>query len=428
MRVLNTQHDSPDVIRAALLPETAAAGPEVEAAVREILQSVRTHGDAAVVDCIRRFDRVEVDVEGLEVPGAELTRALDRVDPEFLAAVDLAAANIRRFHEQQRPESWSFTSDGAWLGQRVLPLKRVGVVVPAGKAPLPSSLLMAAIPAQVAGVAEILVCSSPQRDGAVDPHILAAAARIGLSRVFRMGGAQAVGALAFGTRSVPRVDKIVGPGNPYTVEAKRQVFGQVGIESLPGPTEVVVIADGSADPGWIAADLLSQAEHGADSLVALLTPDPDLARRVIEAVERQVGQLSRAAVARQCLEERGVAVIVRDLGEACVLSDHCAPEHLELLVEDPDHWLDRLHNAGAIFIGPYTPEPVGDYVAGPSHILPTAGTARFSSPLNVDDFVKKTSLLRYSRERFEREAPHIIRLAEAETLDGHAHSVRIRLQ
>lgn len=425
MRFLNTRTDPPERIAAALTQANTLDLPEVEAAVRAIIAEVRAGGDAAVRDCLRRFDRVELD--RIEVASEEIAAAEGAVDGEYLEAVEAAIRNVRAFHEKQVREGWVDEADGAALGQLVRPLERVGIVVPAGKAPLPSTLIMAAVPARVAGVEEIVVCSAPQPDGSANPYTLAAARRAGVDRFFKIGGAQAVAAMAFGTESVPRVDKIVGPGNPYTVLAKRAVFGHVDIESLPGPTEVLVIADRTANPRWVAADLLSQAEHGADSLVVLLTPDEELGQAVAREVERQIPLLSRAGMIRECVAEHGWIILTRDLEEACELSNRCAPEHLELVVEDPDRWLDRLRHAGAIFIGPYTPEPVGDYIAGPSHILPTGGTARFSSPLHVDDFVKRTSVLRYSRERFEREAGHVIRLAEAETLDAHAAAIRVRL-
>jgi histidinol dehydrogenase len=424
MQLLDTRRDAPQRIEAALTQCNTLDLPEVEAVVRAILAEVREGGDRAVRECVRRYDGV--DLPSLEVLPEEYAAAERSVDRAFVEALDTAIANVRDFHDRQRPSGWIEERDGAALGQIVRPLARVGIVVPAGKAPLPSTLVMAAVPARAAGVDELFVSSPPQRDGSVSPYMLVAARRAGIDRFFKIGGAHGVAALAYGTETVPRVDKIVGPGSPYTVIAKRLVFGQVDIESLPGPSEVLIIADDSADPRWVAADLLSQAEHGADSLVALLTPSEPLARAVAAEVERQVPLLSRASVVRECLAGRGRIILTRDLEEACALSDRCAPEHLELMVEDPDRWLDRIRNAGAVFIGGYTPEPVGDYIAGPSHILPTSGTARFSSPLHVDDFVKKTSVIRYSRERFEREAAHVIRLAEAETLDAHANAIRVR--
>ncbi len=426
MQFLFCGRDPEERVLAALTQGNTLDRPEVEARVREIIDMVRRGGDAAVRECLSRFGGVTLD--RFEVTDAEYAEAEDRVDAEFVAAVDLAIANIRRFHEAHLLQSWTIESDGALLGQRIRPLDRVGVLVPAGKAPLPSTLLMAAVPAQVAGVREVCVSSAPGPDGRADPYTLVAARKAGVHRFFKLGGAHGVAALAFGTESVPRVDKLVGPGGLYTVLAKRAVVGQVAIESLPGPTEVVVIADDSANPAWIAADMLSQAEHGEDSLAILLTPSENLGRAVAAEIERQTTRLSRRTTIEACLEANGWVIITRDLEEACALANHCAPEHLELVVAEPDLWLDRIEHAGAIFIGPYTPEPIGDYIAGPSHILPTGGTARFSSPLHVHDFLKKTSILRYSRERFDREASAVIRLAEAETLDAHAASIRARFE
>lgn len=426
MQFLNTRTDAPERIAAAITQANSLDLPEVEAVAREILAAVRTSGDVAVREYLAKFDGVRI--EQLEVTAEEYAAAEAVVDAEFIEAVELSIANVRAFHEKQRQDGWLQESDGATLGQLVRPLDRIGIHAPAGKAPLPSTIIMAAVPARVAGVREVIACSAPQRDGTANPYTVVAARRAGVDRFFKIGGAQAIGAMAYGTESVPRVDKIVGPGNPFTVLAKRLVFGYVDIESLPGPTEVLVIADDTADPKWIAADLLSQAEHGADSLVILLTPSETLGRAVAAEVDRQAELLTRRDTIRQCVDRNGWVIITKDLEEACALSDRCAPEHLELVVKDPDQWLDRLHHAGAIFIGGYTPEPIGDYIAGPSHILPTGGTARFSSPLNLDDFVKKTSVLRYSRERFEREARQVIRLAEAETLDAHANAIRVRLE
>ena len=426
MRFLNTATDPEERITAALTQSNSLDLPDVEAASRRIVEDVRARGDAAVLECLERYDGVRLPA--LEATAEEWTTADATVDPEFRAAVELSIRNVRAFHERQRQDGWMQALDGAELGQLVRPLERIGIHAPGGKAPLPSTIIMAAVPARVAGVREVIACSPPQRDGSANPFTLFAAKAAGVDRFYKMGGAQGIAAMAFGTASVPKVDKIVGPGNPYTVLAKRLVFGHVDIESLPGPTEVLVIADDTANPRWVAADLLSQAEHGEDSLVVLLTPSESLGRAVAEEVERQTATLTRRDTIRGCIRDHGWVIVTRDLEEACALSDRCAPEHLELVVADPDRWLPRLTHAGAIFIGGHTPEPIGDYIAGPSHILPTGGTARFSSPLNVDDFVKKTSVLRYSRERFEREAAHVIRLAEAETLDAHANAIRVRLE
>ncbi len=425
MRLLNTQADSAAAIDRFLI-HASEPDPAVEDTVRGILAEVRARGDAAVREFHRRYDAVELDA--LEVPRREWEAALRGLEVADRQALEAAGAAIEAYHRRQPTGSWEVEADGATLGQRVRPLSRVGICVPAGKAPLPSSLLMAAIPARVAGVRELVACSAPQPDGGAHPLILAAAAVAEVGRFFRIGGAQGVAALAFGTESVPRVDKIVGPGNPYTVAAKRLVFGVVGIESLPGPSEIVVVADDSASPRWVAADLLSQAEHGADSLALLLTPSEALARAVAQEVGRQVAELPRREVAEACLDRGGAAIVTRDLGEACALASRCAPEHVELLVREPERWSEAIENAGAIFIGDYAAEAVGDYLAGPSHILPTGGTARYSSPLSVEDFLKRSSVIRLGRERFREVAPHVVRLARAEGLEGHARAIEVRLE
>lgn len=424
MRVLCTGTASPAEIEAALTQGSLGEQEEAAAAARAIVADVRARGDAAVRECHRRFDRVELDA--LEVPPATWQAARESLAPADLEALEAARASIEAYHRRQPWGSWEVEVDGARMGQRVRPLARVGIMVPAARAILPSTLLMAAVPARVAGVAELVVCSAPRPDGTVHPVMLAAAAVAGVDRFFRIGGAQAVAALAYGTESVPRVDKIVGPGNIYTVLAKREVFGTVGIESLPGPSEIVVVADDSADPSWVAADLLSQAEHGADSLAMLITPSEALARAVLEEVDRQLAGLPRREIASACLAARGWILVTRDLEEACALASRCAPEHLELVVRDPGAWLDRI-DAGAIFTGPYGAVPMGDFIAGPSHILPTGGTARFSSPLNVDDFLKKTSIVEYSAARYGQDAPFAARLARMEGLEGHARAVELRL-
>jgi histidinol dehydrogenase len=426
VRLLDTSVEPPEVIDAALSQAWLPDQPEAEEAARAIVADVRARGDAAVRDYHRRFDGAEL--ADLEVPRAEWEAARRALEPRDLAALEAARRAIETFHRQQPGGSWQVASEGACLGQRVRPLARVGILVPAAKASLPSTLLMATVPARVAGVGEVVGCSAPRRDASVDPVVLAAAAIAGVDRFYRIGGAQAVAALAFGTETIPRVDKIVGPGNVYTVMAKRAVFGVVGIESLPGPTEIVVIADDTANPRWIAADLISQAEHGADSLAVLFTPDAGLARAVMAEVDRQLATLPRREIAAACLAQRGWAILTRSLEEACALANRCAPEHVEVVTRDPERWIESIADAGAIFLGSHTAEAVGDYVAGPSHILPTGGTARFSSPLSVDDFLKKTSLLRYSPERFLRDAPHVIRLARLEGLEGHARAIEVRLE
>jgi histidinol dehydrogenase len=426
LRLLHTSDSSPEAIRAALTPSSFLEREAEEAAARAIVADVRARGDAALREYTERFDGPALD--DLRVSPAEMEAAAGQVSPAFHEAVAVARERIAAFHTHGRLQSWTEERNGSTLGQIVRPLATVGVLVPGAKAPLPSTLLMTVVPARVAGVGRVIVCTPPRRDGTVNPHTLVAAQAAGVDAVYKVAGAQAVAAMAYGTESIARVDKIVGPGPIYTVLAKRLVFGHVDIESLPGPTEVVVIADETANPRSVAADLLSQAEHGADSLVVLLTPSAALAEQVNAEIARQVPNLSRAAVIRACLEKGGTAVVTRDLDEAAELADLCAPEHVELMVRDPEPLLARLRNAGAILVGEYSSEPIGDYIAGPSHVLPTSGTARFASPLTVNDFLKVTTLIRFSATEFDAVAPHAITLAAAEGLDAHAAALRARLE
>jgi histidinol dehydrogenase len=425
LQLLHSASDPPDAIRAALTPASYLDREAEEASVRAIVAAVRARGDDAVREYTECFDGPTLDV--LKVSPEEMEAASEQVSAAFREAVAAARERIAAFHEQGRLESWSEERDGAVLGQIVRPLDTVGVHVPGASAPLPSTLLMTVVPARVAGVRHVVVCTPPRRDGSVNPYTLVAAQSAGADAVYKAGGAQAIAAMAYGTDSIPRVDKIVGPGNIYTVLAKRLVFGHVAIESLPGPTEVVVIADDSAHPRHVAADLLSQAEHGESSLVILLTPSAMLAERVNAEIEQQVPRLARAPVIRACLERGGRAIVTRDLDEAAELANLCAPEHVELLVRDPEALLPRIQNAGAILLGEHSSEPIGDYIAGPSHVLPTSGTARFASPLTVNDFVKVTTLIRYSKAAFDADAAHAITLAEAEGLDAHAAAIRARI-
>lgn len=423
MQFLDTQFDSPDDIRRVLRRANPVCDRETEERVREIIRAVGERGDDALREFTRRFDRVER--ADLRVNAAEFAAAAESVGPGLREAVALASANILRFHQHRVPEGWVHEADGAMLGQLIRPIAAVGIHVPAGRAPLPSTLLMAAIPAQVAGVPRIVVCTPPQSGGSVDALTLYVAQTLGIDEVYAVGGAQAVAAMALGTDSIQPVDKIVGPGNVYTITAKRLLFGQVGIESLPGPTEVLVIADDSATAAWVAADLLSQAEHDENSLAVLLTPCRELGRAVAGEVELQMSSLTNGTAAA-CIAAHGYIIYTRDLEEACALASYAAAEHVELAVRAPREWLPQITNAGAVMLGHHTPEPIGDYIAGPSHILPTGATARFSSPLHVDDFLHKTSILEYTPERFEREAEPAALLAESETLQAHAASLRIR--
>lgn len=414
-----------------LAREVEYGSPEQNAAVNEILNAVRTEGDAAVLRYTERFDRVKLEAGQLRVTEQEILAAYDRVEPRFIEALRRAAANIRSFHEKQKRTSWmDMQPDGTTLGQIIRPLRRVGLYVPGGKAAYPSSVLMNAIPAQVAGVPEIVMVTPASTGGqeGIDPYILVAAAEAGIREMYRVGGAQAVGALAYGTATIPPVDKIVGPGNIYVALAKRYVYGVVDIDSIAGPSEILVLADDSADPAYIAADLLSQAEHDEMASSILVTTSQSLAESVQAEVARQLESLPRKEIAERSIRERGAILMADSEEEAIATSNRLAPEHLEILVREPFGMLGRIENAGAIFLGPYSTEPVGDYYAGPNHILPTNGTARFSSPLNVDDFLKKSSVIHYSKEALLRSGEDIITLAKHEGLEAHARAVQIRLE
>lgn len=400
---------------------------EIEATVREIVGRVREDGDRALVEYERKFDCPTLTVETLRVPDRELDEAYNQVSPEWVGAFRRAKENIYAFHERLRPGSWFDSFDGLWLGQKITALNAVGLYVPAGKAPLPSTLAMCAVPAKVAGVSRLVLASAPGRDGSLHPTMLVAAAECGVDEVYRMGGAQAVAAMAYGTDTIEPVDKIVGPGNPYVIMAKKQVFGTVGIESLPGPSESLIIADGDSDPVLVAADLLSQAEHTGDNLVILLTPSPALAEAVREEAYRQVSSLPRMELTSSSLGDYGVIAIVRDLQHAVEISNDVAPEHLELAVNDPLELLSEVENAGCICMGHLTTVPLADYAAGPSHVLPTNGTARFSSPLSVEDFIKRSSLVYAGERGLQRLGKDVTVLAEGEGLFAHAEAVKKRL-
>lgn len=401
---------------------------DVNQAVAGILADVAKRGDAAVVEYTNKFDRQSIDASGLAVTAAEIDAAVAKIEPELMNALKLAAERIEVFHERQLPDFEDFVDDaGVRLGYRWTPVQAAGLYVPGGLAAYPSSVLMNAIPASVAGV-ERLVMVVPTPDGIINPLVLAAAKVAGVTEVYRVGGAQAVGALAYGTETIKPVDKIVGPGNAYVAAAKRQVFGTVGIDMIAGPSEILVVADGQNDPDWIAADLLSQAEHDANAQSILITDDADFASRVEQAVESQLKTLSRESIARPSWENYGVIITVGDLStDAVALVDRIAPEHLELAVEDPDALANVISNAGAIFLGRYTPEAIGDYVAGPNHVLPTSRTARFSSGLGVLDFMKRTTFIGCDAESLNEIGPAAVKLADAEGLEAHGRSVSIRL-
>lgn len=396
----------------------------VEQAVAEIIAEVRRRGDDALRAYSEKFDRVQLDT--FEVSEAEKAAARAAVSPELLAVMERAAENIRAYHEKQLRSSYMLTGeDGIVLGQRVIPLKRVGVYVPGGTASYPSTVLMDCIPAKLAGVGELIMVS-PATGGAISPVILAAAQLAGVDRIFKLGGAQAIAALAYGTESVPRVDKIVGPGSAYVAEAKKQVFGQVAIDMIAGPSEILVIADSGANAAFVAADLLSQAEHDRMATAILLTDSADLAAAVQRELETQLAALPRAQIARASIDQNGKIILTDSITQAVELANELAPEHLELSVDAPFDYLDRIQNAGSVFLGRYSCESLGDYYAGPNHTLPTMGTARFSSPLGVDDFVKKSSFTYYTRPALLRAADDVALFAESEGLHAHARAVTIR--
>jgi histidinol dehydrogenase len=428
LNVLGTEEADFDGRLAALLAFENTQDASIDQAVATILEDVRRRGDAAVLEYTQRFDRVQADsIAALEISRRELEQAFERLAPPRRDALVQAAGRIRAYHERQVAESWTYTdADGTRLGQQVTALDRVGIYVPGGKAAYPSSVLMNAIPAKVAGVAEIVMVT-PTPGGERNELVLAAAAVCGVTRVFAFGGAQAVGALAYGTASVPKVDKIVGPGNAYVAAAKRRVFGLVGIDMVAGPSEILVLCDGRTNPDWVAMDLFSQAEHDELAQAILLCPDAQFVDAVAESMRRQLADMPRRDVIEASLAGRGALIKVRNLDEACELANRIAPEHLELSVEDPHRWLPRLRHAGAIFLGRYSSEALGDYCAGPNHVLPTAGTARFSSPLGVYDFQKRTSLIEVSREGARKLGAIAIELASGEGLPAHAKSAQYRL-
>lgn len=423
IRRINTAHEDLD----AFLQATQADLEQIAEQVAAIGREVAARGNQAIFEYNRKFDGAEITEENFKVSPAELNRAYTLVDEDFLKAIRAAIAKIRAFHARQRRNSW-FEPDeqGNILGQIIRPVARVGIYVPGGTAAYPSSVLMNAIPAQVAGVRELVMATPPNAKGEVNPYTLVAAAELGIEEIYKMGGAQAVFALARGTETIQKVDLITGPGNIYVTVAKKMVYGEVNIDMLAGPSEILIIADGKADPAYLAADLMSQAEHDIMARCILVTDEEALFDRVEAELQKQIKALSRREIIEQALVRNGAFILTADLEEACRVANRIAPEHLELMVEDPFALLSKVKNAGAIFMGKYTPEPVGDYYAGPNHILPTGGTARFKSPVTVDTFLKTSSLLFYSCAGIRQAADDIIKLATVEGLTAHANSVRIR--
>jgi histidinol dehydrogenase len=395
--------------------------------VREILSGIRREGDSALLEYTRRFDRYDLTPDRLKVTREEISEAYGKVNEVEIEALKQAAGNIRKYHERQVQKSWEYEEEGVMLGQVIRPLETVGIYVPGGKASYPSSVLMNAVPAKVAGVETVVMCS-PAPDGHWSPHALVAADLAGVDAIYKVGGAQAVGAMAYGTRTIPKVDKIVGPGNIYVALAKRLVFGVVDIDMIAGPSEILIVADDSARADFIAADLLSQAEHDEEAVPVLVTPSESLAHAVVEELEKQTGQLKRQSIIKESLARQCRLFVSASLDEAIDIANRIAPEHLELAVDDPRASAEHIKNAGAIFLGHYTPEAIGDYFAGPNHVLPTSGTARFSSPLGVYDFIKRTSLISYTPAALKKAGPPVGVLAEMEHLDAHANAVNLRVR
>lgn len=407
------------------LTKTNTAGTsDYAAVVQDILDNVKERGDAALIDYTAKFDGAEI--AAIRVSEEEITAGMAKVDPAFLQVLQRAKANISEFHEKQVTQGFMLTRNGAVMGQRVLPLAKVGVYVPGGTAAYPSTVLMNVIPAKIAGVQKIVLVTPPLQDGSVNPAILAAAQVAGVDEIYRIGGAQAVAALAYGTESVPQVDKIVGPGNIYVAAAKRLVYGTVDIDMIAGPSDVLIVADETANPVHVAADLLAQAEHDVNAQAILVTTQRSLAEATQKEVAQQTAQLPRKAIIEQSIAKNGKIILVENLERALVVANEIAPEHLELAVADPFAWLDQVENAGSVFLGHNTPEVLGDYLAGPNHTLPTERTARFYSPLSVDDFVKHSQYLYYGEAAMKAVADDVILFAETEGLGGHANSIRLR--
>ena len=399
----------------------------VEDVVADIIKNVRARGDAALFEYCEKFDKATL--ESLSVSEAEIEEAMSLVEPEYLEILRKAAANIRKFHERQVRNSFIINDeDGIVIGQKVIPVDRAGLYVPGGTAAYPSTVLMDSIPAKIAGVRQVVMVTPPQKDGKVNPVILAAAKIAGIDKIFKVGGAQAIAALAYGTESIPKVDKIVGPGNAYVAEAKKQVFGVVSIDMIAGPSEILVVADGKSNPKFVAADLLSQAEHDKMASAVLVTDSESFAYAVSEELEKQIPQLKRAEIARASIDSNGKIIVAPTLMCAIDIANEIAPEHLELCVDNPFDYLDKIRHAGSIFMGRYCPEALGDYFAGPNHTLPTSGTAKFSSPLSVDDFVKKTQYTYYTKDALSRVANDVAFFANKEGLGAHAKSATVRFE
>jgi len=428
MRVIRTDEAIFEGVFLGIMNRGGGSDPALRTTVGNILQDVAARGDAALFEYTAKFDGYALTPETVQAAPEEIRDAAALVDPDDRSVLQLAAARIEKFHRSQIVKDWQDESeDGVRIGQRITPLERAGIYVPGGLASYPSTVLMAAIPARIAGVKEIIAVT-PLRQETINPLVALAMELGGVNRIFKIGGAQAIAALTYGTASIPRVDKIVGPGNAYVAMAKQLVYGQVDIDMIAGPSEVLVICDHTAPVAFVAADLLAQAEHDDMASAVVLTPDEDMAQRIVAEVYRQLQNLPRKAIVRRAIDSYGAVLVTKDLGEAVQLANRFAPEHLELMVENPEKLLLGITHAGAVFLGKYTPEALGDYMAGPNHILPTGGTARFSSPLGVYDFVKRTSVLSFTQEAFHRYGRQTERFATLEGLDAHGRSIAVRLE
>lgn len=429
MRIVTLDENSKQNLLSDLLKRSPNHYGEFIDRVNDIIDNVRANGNAAIFDYTKRFDGADIDASNIRVTKEEIEEAYTLVDPELIDVIRKALVNIREYHEKQRQYSWFDSKpNGTMLGQKVTPLATTGVYVPGGKAVYPSSVLMNVIPAKVAGVEKIVMVTPPGKDGKVNPNTLVAANEAGADEVYKVGGAQAIAALAFGTESIPKVDKIVGPGNIYVALAKKAVYGYVSIDSIAGPSEILVLADESANPGYVAADLLSQAEHDELASAILVTTSKELAEKVSVEVDKFIAQLSRKEIMSKSIENYGYILVAETMQDAIDAANDIASEHLEIMTKNPFDVMTKIKNAGAIFIGEYSSEPLGDYFAGPNHILPTNGTAKFFGPLSVDDFVKKSSIIYYSREALEPIHKDIIKFAESEQLTAHANSIRVRFE
>ncbi len=428
MKILNLTKESKEELLRTLAERSTESFQKQQDAVDATVRDVKANGDAAVFAYTQKFDGVTISPDNLWVTKEEIDAAYKAIDPKLLTVIRESAANVRAFHERQRRNSWFDTKDGIILGQRVTPIAKVGVYVPGGRAVLSSSVLMNIIPAKVAGVPEIVMVTPPQKEGALNPASVVAAVEAGVTRIAKVGGAQAIAALAYGTESIPRVDKIVGPGNIYVALAKKAVYGSVGIDSIAGPSEILVLADETATPRYVAADLLSQAEHDVMASAILVTTSRELAEKVDAEVYAMTQKLSRKDTIEKSLENYGRIFVADSMEAAIDAANDIASEHMEILTKDPWETMTHIKNAGAIFLGEYSSEPLGDYFAGPDHILPTNGTARFFSPLSVDDFIKKSSVICYSRSELEKVYKKVVTFAEAEGLTAHANSIRVRFE